>query len=138
MDRTFRMMRRTFKCAAFACPLALWGYFPALLAWSICTLSLFFMLPSRTLWRQKAAFPRQRIVFSFLGGLTACLLPQALLSLCFSGIHSATAAFIRLLAVSGGLCMQCLLLEQMRFIRKKHWGILGILLLISVYMQSIA
>jgi len=137
MDRTIRMMRRTFLCAAFACPAALLGYIPTLLIWSGFSISLCFLPIARPLWMRKLHTPFARVAFSFAAGLLCCTLLQTIMSIFFPRTHFLTTALIRLLAVASGLSLQLRALESVRFVRRKYWLALGGCLLLIVCMQSI-
>lgn len=137
MDRTIRMMRRTLLCAAFACPLSLFGLWPACAVLFLFSLSMCFQPAVPSVWICKNRPPYARIAFSFSAGIFASAVLHTAVQAAFLPLHAPSAAILRLLSTLTGISLQCALLGRVRFVRKAHILLLVLFLFgFIVCMQS--
>ena len=139
MDRTYRLQRRTFLCAAFACPLSAVSLYIGWLVMALFALTLCTLPESRPSWVCKHSPPVLRVVFSASAALFFSAFLSALTHGIFPFLHIATAAFVRVLSVFSALSLQCALLHRVRFARLPH-RIAAVLFLLGfiVCMRSAA
>ena len=141
MDRTIRFTRRTLRCAALACPLALLSPWLAAAAQLLWTAHAALFLPfTAPLWSHRQDSPMhslQRAALPCCGALFLSALPRLALMLLFHDMHLLTQLLMHALTALTSVLLQCYLVFQLPHYRKAHGFLaLACLLLFIVCTQS--
>lgn len=141
MDRTIRFTRRTLKCAALACPLALLSPWLAAAVQLLWTAHAALFLPfTAPLWSRRQDSPLQalqRAALPCCAALFLSALPRLALLLIFPNMHLFTYLLMHALTALTSILLQSYLVYQLPHYRKEHGFLaLACLLLFIVCTQS--
>lgn len=140
MDRTLQLMRRTLKCAVFACPLSLLSPWLGAACQLLFTLYAAAFLPvTAPTWKGRQVSPAvlmRRALPACCGALFLGFLPAFILYSLFSEMHPFTRQIIHLLSSFSAILLQNLLLRPLQNV--PHPLLLSgiLLMLLSVCMLS--